>query len=30
MLGQASNENTYEYGIEDLLKGIDIDDVFND
>jgi len=30
MLGQASNENTYEYGIQDLFKGIDIDDVFND
>ena len=30
MSGQASNENTYEHGIQDLFKGIDMDDVFND
>jgi len=30
MSGQASNENTYEYGMQDFFKGIDIDDVFND
>ena len=30
MSGQASNENKYENGMQDLFQGIDIDDIFDD
>ena len=30
MSGQATNENQYENGIQDLLQGIDVSDIFDD